>query len=201
MSRSVWSRDATWVTKPCLGFGRKSPISSCTSRVLCVPVHLTTDASELHKIQNEMGLQTRPMSYRAVLGNRVDTGWNPLAACLRAKKWSQMLQVCMSFTIITVYLQSLRRLHIGLQNSSSCDWKCACVKWFLSLDFRPRRGLHLGQRHIGFVQQVNYWILYTSLWSQVFVMNIWTQWMKYFLMFRIYRLFQVKCPHVILLIW
>ncbi len=58
-------------------------------------------------------------------------------------------------------------------------WKCACVKWFLSLDFRPRHGLHLGQRHIGFVQQVNYWILYT--YESSVRQELWTQWLEIFL--------------------
>ena len=141
--------------------------------------------------------------YRAVLGNRVDTGWYPMAACLRAKKWSQMRKRACAYTII-----------ICIFNVTSAFHPVIIILWFqkgLIVDFHPHGGLlrahggrllH-GRRHLCFMQSTSefwtqyfidcHWICATSelfilyTYESVIFKIPWTQWMEIFL-FKMFRI-------------
>ena len=66
--------------------------------------------------------------YRAVLGNRVDTGWYPMAASLRAKKWSQMRKRAWAYTIITYIFNVSLLVIISDFSISSCDYHLVIPK-------------------------------------------------------------------------
>ena len=134
-----------------------------------------------------------------------------LAACLRAKKWSQMLQVCMSFHY-NHRVSSMSTLSSYWDfRTSSCDFK-KCLVWtsVLVMVFFALMVVFFivgAILDIGFMQPVNYYIdchwfmqstseLFKLIYvrvkcsSRIHELSDW----KY-----LFKCFVYKCPHVNLL--